>query len=388
MKREGKDKSGGGGGRSGCSRAGRGPRVPGLVLKRGLYYYQAPMVGGVRPNAVALQTADFAQAVVKMADLQRSNFVAERAEPLEKLTEEFMRAKQAGGKHRKTTLKSARPALKRFRKYFRCPVGSITGLDLEGWRDAMLAERKMRYDEEGVAHETEEPQLSTASISSYMRMAQSFLSWLVARNRLVRNPFDDTADLFPKSLPTRRSKFCTKELRDRLITLCEHPDLKAVLFIGFHAGLRRQEILNIRPDWFLTDAGGYPTHLRIMNDERFLIKDGEWKTVPLSDALAEFLHGFGIDREPFLIAPEIEAGKAEYRWEWKHRWETFMRQQGCPWVTPHTMRHTWFTLLLSKPSHLQPSTLQLSRWSGDSAGVIERSYAHLIEDRSLINVVD
>ena len=62
-----------------------------------------------------------------------------------------------------------------------------------------------------------------------------------------------------------------------------------------------------------------------------------------------------------------------------------MKAQGLPWVTPHVMRHTFVSLLLSADSAHRPSLLHIARWTGTSESVLMRTYAHLFDDPRLIN---
>ena len=120
----------------------------------------------------------------------------------------------------------------------------------------------------------------------------------------------------------------------------------------------------------------------------FVIKDTEPKVIPLAEPLIEFLVEYGIDKSPYLIKPDKAHGNYVYRWEWKKIWGTYMKSQGLGWVTAHTMRHTFVTLLLSAPPEKRPSLLHVSRWTGDSTDVLKKSYAHLLEDRALINAAN
>jgi integrase len=366
------------------------PKVRGLHFKRGTYVWQPPMRNGVRPNAAYLHTSDFVTAVNAIADLERRQFVRQATSRTSDLIDAFLAAKRASGQHKSAvTTHAADAGLNRFAAHFGgTAVGAIRSDDLARWRDSMLAERKT--DPGG--RETDRPKLSRASVVGYLRYTQSFFSWLAREGHIAKSPFADAKDLFPKAIPTRRDRFCTKELRDRLIAECDDPDFRAVLLFAFHAGLRRQEILNVRPSWILVDATGYPTHVEIRNEtgsdgtSRFTIKDNEPKIIPLARPLAAFLTDPAFDwrsRSPYLIRPDLQPGKHVYRWDWKRRWHTYMKAHGCEWVTPHVGRHTFVTHLVSAPDG--PSLLHLERWTGTAAETLKKSYAHLIEDGELIN---
>lgn len=369
--------------------------IKGLYRKRDKFVFQPPMKNGKRPPAIFLNTTDFAEAVNMADDLAKREMIRSTAEETADLVKEWLAEKAKSRRHKtKVTTESARASLKRFTDRFPT-LRSITANNLVAWRDEMAAERKRIRDDSGLEAETDEPALSLASINGYLRYSQSFVSWLEKTGRIHRSPFSQVTDLFPRKIPTRRASHCTKEQRDQLIANCEHLELKAVLFFGFHAGLRRAEILNLRPSWLIRDEAGRPSHIHVRAESgadgttAFTIKDDEEKVIPMTDPLIDFVISHGIDqRSPYLIAPEIRGGRYKYRWEFKRRWKSYVESQGLPEVTPHTMRHTFVTLLLSAPPEVRPSLLHLERWTGDDVATLKKSYAHLIEDRTLINAAN
>ena len=351
--------------------------IPGLYLKKGYYYFRGPQVEGVRPSAVALRTQDLGEALDLIADMRQQAMIAATKSPMDELVKAWLDAKAASHDHSSAqTTRTARPALRRFLGGFRCRAAEVSPDGIEKWKRGLLNEG-----------------LSPATVAGYMRYAQSFFSWLVERGQVVRNPFSLVT--FPRSLPTKRDVVCSKSERDRQIANCTDADPKAMLFFGFHAGLRRQEILNLRREWLVCDAAGVPRHLRIQNERAdegradFAVKDRETKVVQLSDPLIAFLVGeYGMQREPYLIAPQFVPGRHEYRWDFKRRFSTYVKRQGLPWVTPHVMRHTFVSLLLSAPPDRRPSLLHISRWTGTGEAVLRRTYAHLFDDPGLINAAN
>jgi integrase len=349
--------------------------IPGLFQKRGWYYYRGPQCEGVRPAAIALRTQDLGRALELIREAQSRDHLETTREPMKALVEQWLAAKRRSGAHRSdVTTRTARTALNRFRKAFTGAPGAVEARAVDRWKGDLL--------DEG---------LSPATIAGYLRYAQSFYSWLLERGKVMQNPFDRVN--FPKSLPTKRDLVCTRAERDRLTAWCLHPDLKAALMLGFHAGMRRNEILQMRPHWILRDEHGWPRHIRIQNEAArddlpaFTVKDGDLKVVPVSTRLAKFLvfeHRWPACAD-FVVANHYRPGKNKYRWDWKRVWRRHVRACELPWVSPHVMRHTFISLLLSGDPARRPSLLHLSRWTGTGVEVLMRTYAHLFDARGVID---
>ena len=341
------------------------------------------MSGGVRPPPVHLGLGEdqFEAAVVaRRAHLDRIEVERARA-PLVDLVAAYLDAKVLAGDHRSAaTTRADRTNLRRVVDYFRMPLSRIRSEDIVAWRRSMEAERRAG----GRA-------LSPETIRSYMRSAGSFFSWLVERGEIGRSPFDGMKRALPRGV-TRRGKACDKATRDGLIEGCDCPHLRVVLALGFLSGMRRGEILACRSRWVeLRD--GRPARIHVQNEDGsdggapFLVKWGKPRVVPVCEPLAGELLRYGLGGDPYLVNPEMMPGENKYRWDWKRAWATYMRKMGQPrWVTPHAMRHTYISLMLS--AERPPSVLHLSRWTGVGVKTLQETYAHLFEDEGLINAAN
>jgi integrase len=82
-------------------------------------------------------------------------------------------------------------------------------------------------------------------IRSWMKWA-----WMVEK-KIRRNP---AVGVHQEPVVNERCElFCTAAQRDRLISECPREDLKLVLMLGFHAGMRKREIIEAVPSWFDLD---------------------------------------------------------------------------------------------------------------------------------------
>jgi hypothetical protein len=83
---------------------------------------------------------------------------------------------------------------------------------------------------------------SASTANSYAMILRSFFNWCRDVAQILRgNPCDqlDKAE----ETGVRMRDFCTEIQRDLLINSCQREDLLFVLFCGFHAGLRKNEII-------------------------------------------------------------------------------------------------------------------------------------------------
>jgi integrase len=207
---------------------------------------------------------------------------------------------------------------------------------------------------------------------------RSFFNWAKETNLVRANPAIECKFQAPETIG--RKDFCTGALAAKLIAECPREDLKFVLFCGFHLGMRFLEIVEAVPWWFDMDRG--ICHLRKTPTIQF--KDREERSVPMTAQMLAFLREYGL-REPFMLHPEKLHGPKRpsrsmkgwrYRYDFKRPFNEYMKAQGCPWVTPHTMRHTFASLLASAGV----SIYRIAVWMGDDVRVVQKHYAKLVPE--------
>ena len=322
-------------------------RIKGLSQKRGWYYYQPPQIDGIRPKRIALKTKDERKAIEAALELRDRSIRHTGQDRLSGHVDRFMQAKQASGTYTAKTAQATENCLKLFCEWAGNPtIGDVTRGMIERWRDQLLAEGRAR-----------------SGVVTYMRRVQSLFSWLVSEDRLVANPFDKVA--VPKVRRSQAITFCTKAQRDQLIENCPREDLLFCLMAGFFLGLRKIEIIEARPEWFIT-----PGLCQVTATDSFLPKDKERRTIRCSPRFQRFLEDYGL-RSPFMLRPEVKRKKSLYRFEPRRPWDDYMEEQGMRWVTMHVMRHTFATL------HIQGGTplATVAQELGDSHEVTFNNYA-------------
>ena len=121
-----------------------------------------------------------------------------------------------------------------------------------------------------------------------------------------------------------------------LISECADRELKFILYCGFHAGLRKGEIVQARPEWFDLKLN----IIHITESETWKPKDKDKRTIPLTTAFKKFLEEeMAIDGElpsPFLIYPNKVQGKARYRYDFRKPFEEYVAGERLWWLKPHS----------------------------------------------------
>lgn len=217
--------------------------------------------------------------------------------------------------------------------------------------------------------------MKDASALIHMRALRSFFNWMVEKGRVARTPMKGMK--LARVVQYARTLFCTKAQRDELIENAPDDDLLFILLCGFHAGMRKNEIIEARVDWF--DLGEMAKAdcgvVRVQNTESFRVKDREARFIPLSAPFAEFLKRYlaGRKARDFALKPRVKHGRNVYRYDFEKPFRNYTKAMGMKWVSAHVMRHTFASLLVQSGV----SIFKVAAWLGDGVAVVEKHYAHL-----------
>ena len=150
--------------------------------------------------------------------------------------------------------------------------------------------------------------------------------------------------------------------------------MKFILFAGFHAGMRKEEIIQARPEWFDFRVN----IVQIVESEDWKPKDKDKRTIPLSHGVPRFFVKRNANRwrvaGAVRAAPRSRARKARYRYDFRKPFEEYVGGKKVNWLKPHIMRHTFASLL----AIAGVSIFKIAQWLGDDVKVVERHYAHLL----------
>lgn len=371
------------------SNPGRGIRLHGNV-----YRLEYKPKGQARVY-VNLETSDFAEAVRLAAEVRRHPQLAPSTGGLTEEIKRFIAYKLRVKEYTRHTARTKEAKLMLLTRALpvSATAANVTTKQIQAWHDTLV--------DAGNASST---------IHGYLMTARAFFRWSIEVAKLRRsNPLDGVKAI--KLAKRARQDFCIFAQRDQLIADCEDDELKFILFCGFHAGLRFNEIVQAVPWWF--DLPHMRLDLRKTPTMNF--KDGEERSVPLTRQFRAFLDAYGL-RAPFMIAPDVEQGKWLYRYDFRAKFEGFMKTRGwccsqlyrfrpvaapdghdnrkklplittCPkcgqegkcfgdWLTPHTMRHTFASLLVTAGE----SIYKVAVWMGDDVQTVQDHYGHLAPD--------
>lgn len=330
-------------------------RLKGIYLRGKKFWFRYSYHG--HQYRVPLDTEDEAQAITKALKIQ-ANPVLAGADPLSQEVKNYIAQKQEDGTYTRNSANSRQDVLTAWTNDRGLKeVRQIDSDEIKIWLSS-LRRGKDRLQE--------------SSIESYGMIIRGFCAWLVAEHKLRENP---AAFIKAKTYTSaKRRRFCQREQVDKLIGECTSLELKFIQYAGFHAGLRKEEIMQARPEWFDLKLN----IIHITESETWKPKDKDKRTIPLTKAFRDFLvNEMMVNGElpgPFLIQPEKEQGNSRYRYDFRKSFAAYMKEKGFGWVTPHVMRHTFASLLAIKGV----SIFKIAKWLGDDVRVVERHYAHLM----------
>jgi integrase len=329
--------------------------MKGLYQRGGVWWYrfsrgrrQMRITLGTRDEAEAIRLA---QRVVSMPELVVDSGGDDPVDG-------YCRHLATGGRTR-MTIDARRTTLGALRRVADCAMDRVTPAIAAAWYDGI------RRDCAG----------STAV--SYLQQARHFFDWMVSRGRMLRNPLDGLQP--PLVRPAARRRVLSDEETARLFEMCGDEALRFALFSALHAGLRKDEIVNARPEWFDLDAG----LLHIQASADWHTKDRDNRTIPLTVEFKKFLADYGLPA-PFMLPGRRQArGRWRYRYDFRRPFERLLARCGITGATFHDLRRTFASRLVSRGV----SIYKVARWLGDGLAVVERHYGHLQPQDDEINLV-
>ena len=320
------------------------------IFKRGKIFWLSCVENGKHIQK-SLRTSDYVEAVVRAREIKNDPIVA-LSDPLGAEIDDFIKLKLDRNEWSPASAESKRHCLRLFAETIgNTAVANVTKADCQRFYDSYRGR---------VADSTRE---------SYVMTLRSFFTTLLQQKKVRENP---TAGVTMARVDRKgRTVFCTPEEVRKLIENAPDDSMRFILFCGFYAGMRKQEIVQAKPSWF--DLKRKIISITHTDEER--TKWAKSRTVPLAMQFIEFLKQYGL-RAPFMLRPDIEKGDWRYRYDFRKPFEKYMAAMNCEHVTPHVMRHTFASLHASAGT----SIFKIAEWMGDDVRVVQRNYAKLAPD--------
>ena len=172
----------------------------------------------------------------------------------------------------------------------------------------------------------------------------------------------------PKTQPT----FLKVEEIERLLAVANNYSqaLYWLLMLGIYAGMRKNEMVNARWEWFDFEK----KLIRIQRHEGFELKDNEERTVPLSARLHTALYPHRKEQGFLFTSNRPSAGRSRYRYEPKKALKATAEKAEVEGVNFQILRHTFG----SQHAINGTSLYKISKWMGHSSvNVTSKHYAGL-----------
>jgi integrase len=210
------------------------------------------------------------------------------------------------------------------------------------------------------------------TVGAYLFAFELFLAWC-ERERIVEGNIAKYIEPLSYRRPFRRV-FGNVQMVKTLIDECQDPALKFILFCGFHAGLRKAEIVASRPEWFDVER----KLVTVTRCDQFDTKDGEDRTIPLTEDFLAYLRVYKTSGVYMLYNWHKKTTGTRYRYDFRTKYRKYMDSQalrhGFVRLTIHDMRRTFASVLVSSR---KCTIYEIARWLGDDLRVVERHYGHL-----------
>ena len=229
---------------------------------------------------------------------------------------------------------------------------------------------------------------SENTATGYLAHLRGFCSWLLERGKIRENPALVVKRAKGRAHP--RKNFCSKETVRQLLDACVDPQLKFILYCGFHCGMRKGEIINAHPGWFVLGQNGEGrVDIRIRPRGTLYATDPGWKpknrkerSLPLTSEFRAFLESGAVPLDkPFVVEPtKIRAGKSAYRYDFRKPFQDLLAtcgidvrstRGGClRWQQRHGGGCDRFSLAL--PRRSSGSSIRPPAWER-MRGLVERT---------------
>jgi integrase len=241
---------------------------------------------------------------------------------------------------------------------------------LKIWKKAFgnipLRDLTQQRVEKFLTERTESEKLSPASRNRHLAMLSSLFNKGIEWEIAVENPARGIKKLREKGARTR---FLDQGEIDRLLKKSSD-DLRPILVVALHTGMRRGEIFNLR--WADVDLKN-----RVITVKES--KSGKKRTIPIDDTLFSTLRGLSSRFTKGLVFPAPRSpknGKEKVRYDVKRAFDNALTKAEIDDFRFHDLRHTFASHLVM--NGVDVKTVQ--ELLGHASLTMTMKYAHLAPD--------
>jgi integrase len=337
-----------------CKKKGGLAKMKGL-FKRGNVWWYRYSSNGKQIQKTTEQT-DEARAIERAREIQESQIQEIIEQPIgltiAEATKRFLITIKQQGRSRRY-IEYVESALSLFQRETDIRlISDVTSARVQEWFD-----RKAKH-------------VKIETAASYLKVIKRVFNYTIKTGRSIRkNPFDEIA--IPKYKSAMRETWIDRDGMETLINNCLDLELKYILYCGFHAGLRKDEVIMSQPGWFDLRA----KTLRVKEDPitGWKPKDRDRRTIPLTDEFIAFLEKEYPLRGPYMVASNVEQGVARYRFDFKKRFDRFKGKHGFADYTFHDLRRSF----ASQRASAGVGLYFIAKWLGDDEATTQKHYGHL-----------
>jgi integrase len=288
--------------------------LEGLYQKTtGVFCYRIMRQG--KRVSVSLKTKDHAEALERALKLQ-NQLPSNTPNSIGTLLDSYILAKKK--EHSRFSSTDKYSILKRFaEKFGECtPLESVLASDLEDY---------FTVDMEHLAEST---------LAGYESTIRAFLNWCQKKKGVDARSLLGCLDEFEYDFQSRENFLPQKEVV-RLVKQCDQvsedfSDIKYVIICAGFLGMRKNEIIESKADWFNFDTclckikkcDSYTARVRGLDE--FQVKNKKSRDVPISGAISEWLKSYTQGKE-YVLASDKRRGKSRYRFDPKKKFDAFMQ---------------------------------------------------------------
>lgn len=264
----------------------------------------------------------------------------------------------APGHWRPRNIDSRERSLRYFAEF--CPVARIRDTTTEHIEEFKRARLSGKDGRDGIGARAVNESLTALQACVQRAIRQG---WYVGRNPFVGI----------ERMPEQRKQYrwLDRAQIDALLTAARvhGRDMECFVALCVFAGLRKGEALAARWEW----VDWQSNLLHVAQEHGWQSKTGEDRTLPLKSELRAILKAYRANFG-WVVAPDCEPGVYEYRTDIRKAFAAVVKAAELDWVTPHVLRHTFASQLVSAGV----SIFKVSRWMGHaSVRTTEQRYAHL-----------